>query len=57
LPRGDVEDDEGMAQFGGSKRVTDRESDYSKRRLNRTLSPSRNDAFAMVGSQGSRQRV
>lgn len=57
MPRGDVEDDEGMAQFGGSKRVTDRESDYSKRRLNRTLSPSRNDAFAMVGSQGSRQRV
>jgi hypothetical protein len=38
---------EGFAQFGGSKRITDRESDYSRRRLNRALSPSRNDAFAM----------
>ena len=48
LPRGEVEDDEQVvgAHFGGSKRIIDRESDYSKRRLNRTLSPTRHDAFA-----------
>mmetsp|Transcript_13864 Transcript_13864/g.50490 ORF Transcript_13864/g.50490 Transcript_13864/m.50490 type:complete len:1279 (+) Transcript_13864:124-3960(+) len=33
--------------FGKPQRITDRESDYSKRRLQRTLSPARNDAFAM----------
>lgn len=28
-----------------SRRIVDRESDYSKRRLNRIISPDRNDAF------------
>ena len=46
LPRGEVEDDEGLEQFGGSRRIVDRESDYSKRRFNRKLSPTRHDAFA-----------
>lgn len=30
-----------------SRRIVDRESDYSKRRLNRIISPDRNDAFQM----------
>ena len=30
-------------RFGGSRRVVDRESDYSKRRFNRTLSPTRDE--------------
>ncbi|KAL4443434.1 hypothetical protein ABPG75_011171 [Micractinium tetrahymenae] len=34
----------GMLQ---SRRIVDRESDYSKRRLNRIISPDRNDAFQM----------
>lgn len=37
-------------EFGGSKRIIDREDDYRRRRLNRALSPARNDAFAMVRS-------
>jgi hypothetical protein len=48
LPRGDVEPEDDVAgAFGKGDRITDRESDYSKRRLNRALSPTRNDAFAM----------
>jgi hypothetical protein len=31
----------------GGKRIVDREDDYRKRRLNRIISPARNDAFAM----------
>ena len=30
-----------------SQRITDRESEYQQRRLNRMISPARNDAFAM----------
>jgi splicing factor 3B subunit 1 len=37
---------EGSA-FMGSRRIVDRESEYSKRRLNRIISPDRNDAFQM----------
>ena len=41
LPVADEEPDAAEARFGGSRRIVDRESDYSKRRLNRTLSPAR----------------
>jgi splicing factor 3B subunit 1 len=40
----------------GSRRIVDRESDYSKRRLNRIISPDRNDAFQM-GDQTPDARV
>ncbi len=33
-------------QFGASRRIVDRESDYHRRRLNRNLSPPRVDPFA-----------
>jgi hypothetical protein len=36
-----------QGSFGRPKRIVDREDDYRKRRLNRVLSPARNDAFAM----------
>eukprot|EP00898_Chlorokybus_atmophyticus_P003890 jgi/Chlat1/4501/Chrsp29S04438 len=45
LPRGEVTDNE--LGFRKPARITDREDDYRKQRLNRMLSPSRNDAFAM----------
>lgn len=46
LPRGSesTEDDFG---FKKPQRIIDREDDYRKRRLNRIISPERNDAFAM----------
>eukprot|EP00890_Picochlorum_soloecismus_P004656 jgi/Picsp_1/5191/NSC_02554-R1_protein len=45
-----VEDDGNVqGSFGTSRRIVDRESDYSKRRLNRTLSPTRRDAFSVEG--------
>jgi len=45
-----VEDDGNVhGSFGTNRRIVDRESDYSKRRLNRTLSPTRHDAFSMEG--------
>eukprot|EP00959_Pyramimonas_sp_CCMP1952_P070399 1470268-Pyramimonas_sp.AAC.1 len=34
-------------------RIIDREDDYRKRRLNRLISPARNDAMAMVRAQSS----
>ena len=37
------EEDTVAERFGGSRRVVDRESDYSKRRFNRTLSPTRDE--------------
>ena len=37
--------------MGGSKRIIDREDDYRRRRLNRIISPARNDPFAMVRSR------
>ena len=37
LPVADFQDEEGVEQFGASKRIVDRESDYSKRRLNRSV--------------------
>lgn len=33
--------------FGKPQRIVDREDDYRKRRLNRIISPARNDAYAM----------
>ena len=33
--------------FGKAQRIVDREDDYRKRRLNRIISPARNDAYAM----------
>lgn len=42
--------------FGASRRIVDRESDYSRRRLDRALSPERNDAFLM-GDQTPDARV
>ena len=35
-------------QLGKSRRIVDRESEYQKRRLNRTLSPPRVDPFALA---------
>ncbi|KAL2624256.1 hypothetical protein R1flu_008501 [Riccia fluitans] len=44
-PRGEVTDEDlGLKK---PQRIIDREDDYRKRRLNRILSPERNDAFAM----------
>ena len=43
LPVAAEEEDTVAERFGGSRRVVDRESDYSKRRFNRTLSPTRDD--------------
>ena len=37
-----------MQAFGGSRRIADREDDYRRRRLNRVISPARNDAFTTV---------
>lgn len=34
----------------GSRRIVDRESEYSKRRLNRIISPDRNDAFQVCAA-------
>ncbi|BDA41401.1 Splicing factor 3B subunit 1 [Coccomyxa sp. Obi] len=44
LPTEDGEDASGFKRPG---RITDREDEYRQRRLQRKLSPSRNDAFAM----------
>ena len=35
-----------------SRRIVDRESEYSKRRLDRIISPDRNDAFLMGDKVG-----
>ncbi|RMZ55389.1 hypothetical protein APUTEX25_003513 [Auxenochlorella protothecoides] len=52
-----VSDDGDQAgSFGGSNRIVDRESEYSRRRLNRIISPDRNDAFNM-GDQTPDARV
>eukprot|EP00891_Asterochloris_glomerata_P000831 jgi/Astpho2/831/Aster-00680 len=44
-----IPDDDGdqAGSFGRAARIVDREDDYRKRRLNRVISPPRNDAFAM----------
>ncbi|XP_011620713.1 splicing factor 3B subunit 1 [Amborella trichopoda] len=44
VPKGGEEDDVG---FKKPQRIIDREDDYRRRRLNRIISPDRNDAFAM----------
>ncbi|CAN1139501.1 Splicing factor 3B subunit 1 [Linum perenne] len=44
MPRGGDDDDDGG--FKKPSRIIDREDDYRKRRLNRVMSPERNDAFA-----------
>lgn len=36
-----------MQAFGKSNRIVDREDEYRKRRLDRFISPARNDPFAM----------
>lgn len=41
------EDGDVQGSFGASRRIVDREDDYRRRRLNRALSPARNDAFLM----------
>ena len=38
--------------FMQSRRIVDRESEYSKRRLDRIISPDRNDAFLMGDKVG-----
>ncbi|CAM6033629.1 unnamed protein product [Sphagnum compactum] len=45
LPRGEVTDEQ--LGFKKPQRIIDREDDYRKKRLNRIISPDRNDAFAM----------
>ncbi|KAJ7233301.1 hypothetical protein O6H91_16G028400 [Diphasiastrum complanatum] len=45
MPRGEATDDD--LGFKKPQRIIDREDDYRKRRLNRIISPDRNDAFAM----------
>ncbi|KAG0585203.1 hypothetical protein M758_3G267000 [Ceratodon purpureus] len=45
IPRGEVADD-GVG-FKKPSRIIDREDDYRRQRLNRIISPERNDAFAM----------
>ncbi|CAM6027060.1 unnamed protein product [Sphagnum balticum] len=45
LPRGEVTDEQ--LGFKKPQQIIDREDDYRKQRLNRTISPDRNDAFAM----------
>eukprot|EP01018_Ginkgo_biloba_P035429 Gb_20157 [translate_table: standard] len=47
LPRGGGGDDDDDFGFKKPQRIIDREDDYRKRRLNRIISPDRNDAFAM----------
>lgn len=42
LPKGEVDDDSG---FKKPQRIIDREDDYRRRRLQRVLSPNRNDPF------------
>lgn len=46
LPRGVAEEEDDFG-FKKPQRIIDREDDYRKRRLNRIISPDRNDAFAM----------
>ena len=43
--------------FGGSRRIVDREDDYRKRRLNRVLSPTRNDAMTMARAPRMKPRL
>ncbi|XP_031477588.1 uncharacterized protein LOC116248763 [Nymphaea colorata] len=45
IPRGTGEDDDGFG-FKKPQRITDREDEYRQRRLNRVISPDRNDPFA-----------
>ncbi|KAK9125075.1 hypothetical protein Scep_013921 [Stephania cephalantha] len=49
MPRGVGEDDNGgdLGGFKKPQKIIDREDDYRRRRLNRMISPDRNDAFAM----------
>ena len=49
LPVAEHEDDTVQEQFGGSRKIVDHESDYSKRRFNRTLSPTRADPTGKGG--------
>jgi splicing factor 3B subunit 1 len=45
LTRGEVTDEQ--LEFKKPQRIIDLEDDYRKQRLNRTISPDGNDAFAM----------
>jgi hypothetical protein len=42
-----------QAGFLKPSRIVDREDDYRKRRLNRLISPARNDAMAMVRARSA----
>ncbi|AEO65469.1 ba1fb0c7-4229-4953-9758-6e2dd7d10c25 [Thermothielavioides terrestris] len=51
-----VEEDDPLAGRGErSNRITDRETDYQKRRFNRTLTPTRADPFAANRQDGAAQ--
>ena len=52
LPREDRDDDGDGDPLVGSRRIIDRETDYQRRRLNRTLSPPRIDPFATGAGGG-----
>lgn len=53
---GGVEEDDPLAGRGEkSGRITDRETDYQKRRFNRTLTPTRADPFAKNGKAGANE--
>ena len=52
VPRGEVAAGDAEGSFARAGRIIDREDDYRKRRLNRQLSPARNDAFALVRARG-----
>ncbi|OLN88798.1 U2 snRNP component prp10 [Colletotrichum chlorophyti] len=56
--RGDgVEEDDVLAGRGEkSNRITDRETDYQKRRFDRALTPTRADPFAANGADGTSYR-
>lgn len=46
MPRGNEEENDNDLGFRKPQAIAEREDDYRKRRLNRVLSPDRNDAFA-----------
>lgn len=56
VPRAEDEGEEEQEPAGGRRRIIDRENDYKRRRLNRQLSPQRNDPIAM-GDQTPDQKT
>jgi splicing factor 3B subunit 1 len=47
IPEPDPSGDDGLNEFDKAKSIYEREDDYRRRRLDRIISPVRNDAFAM----------